>query len=145
MSQPQKYSVYIVVHKGDPVDFQKFRHTALWLVPVDNGSNYYCHVRGSTGDFEYEKRSDYNPTRTRTFAKLINVGETKTSMTSSELTSQVEGTPVNNKDREFNCQTWVDDAVRRMYRAGYLTKEEYEEGTNGMLDATLEAIDEPTP
>lgn len=145
MSQRQKYRVYIAVHRGDPVDFQKFRHTALWFLPVDSGSSHYCHVRGSTGDFSYEKRSDYNPTKTQTFAKLIDVGTTKTSMTSSELTNHVKDTPVKNRDWEFNCHTWVDNAVQRMYRAGYLTKEEYEEGRDAMIDATMEAADEPSP
>ena len=145
MSQRQKHRVYIVVHKGDPLDYQKYRHTAVWVVPADGSAHYYCHVVGKTGDFSYEQRINYNPKGSRTFAKLIDVGETRTLSTTSEFTKFVKGTPVKKDDPEFNCQSWVDDAVSRMYRAGYLTKKEYEEGTDAMLDATMEAGDEPEP
>lgn len=86
--------MYIIVHKGDPLDYQKYRHTAIWLVPAEGDSQYYCHVRGAPGEFEYEKRTDYDPRGSRSFAKLIEVGRTKIDATTNEITGQVKTTPV---------------------------------------------------
>ncbi len=85
MPSKGKYKVYVAVFKGDPVDFSKYRHTGLWFVPEDRATQYYFHVTGFTGMFEFERRKDFDPTTSRTFAKKIKVGKTKLSLSSSEL------------------------------------------------------------
>ncbi|RSL46722.1 hypothetical protein CEP51_015891 [Fusarium floridanum] len=137
-----KYKIYVAVHKGDPVDFSKFRHTGLWCVPEDGSSHYYFHVKGLTGAFAFERRKNFDPTTSRTFAKKVRVGKTRHPLTSSELSRQMESVDVLNYDAEFNCQQWVDFALRTLYHAGYLTGEQYDTGLNGMIDATMEAEDE---
>lgn len=47
-----------------------------------------------------------------------------------------------NRDREFNCQTWVAKVLERLSNQGYLLKENSDVGINGMVDATMEAEDE---
>jgi hypothetical protein len=54
----------------------------------------------------------------------------------------MESVDVLNHDAEFNCQQWVDFALRTLYHAGYLSGEQYDTGLNGMIDATMEAEDE---
>lgn len=54
----------------------------------------------------------------------------------------MEYVAVENGDPEFNCQQWVDYALRTLCHANYLTAEEYDKGVNGMIDATMEAEDE---
>jgi len=136
------YEVFIVVHRGDPMDFQKYRHTGVWFVPVDGGSTYYFHVRGSTGAYEFDMGKDFDPTETKNFAKKIKVGTTRHRLASDDLVRRMEAVPVRNWDNEFNCHAWVDLAVKDMYEAHHLTQEEYEEGLDAMIDATLEAEDE---
>lgn len=142
MPNKTKFKIHIAIHRGDPVDFSKYRHTGIWCVPEDGSSHYYYHVKGLTGEFVFERRKDFDPTTSRTFAKKVEVGKTKHSLTSSELASQMESVPVANNDAEFNCQQWVDYALRTLYHAGFLTEEQYSAGLNEMLDATMEAEDE---
>jgi len=139
MSQQQKYKVYIAVYKGEPVDFQKYRHTGLWFVPEESGSTLFCHVTGSTGDFTFESRTNYNPTSSETLAKTIEVGATQQKLTAAALLGEMQACPVRNDDMEFNCHGWVEAALKRLSLAGYLTNEEYENGFDKMMDATLEA------
>lgn len=70
------YKIYIAVHKGDPVDFLKFRHAGLWCVPEDGSSHYYFHVKGLTGAFAFERRKNFDPTTSMTFAKKVRVSKT---------------------------------------------------------------------
>ncbi|KAH6971037.1 hypothetical protein BKA56DRAFT_635994 [Ilyonectria sp. MPI-CAGE-AT-0026] len=142
MPNTTKYEIYVTVHKGDPIDFSKYRHTGLWFVPEDGSSHYYYHVKGLTGEFSFEWRKDFDPTTSRTFAKKVRVGTTHHSLTSSELTSQMESVDVLNNDPEFDCQQWVELALKALYHAGHLTAAQYETGLSGMIDATMDAKDE---
>ncbi|KAJ4201205.1 hypothetical protein NW767_006857 [Fusarium falciforme] len=137
-----RYKIYIAVYKGDPMDFSKFRCTGLWCVPEDVSSHYYFHVKGLTGAFAFERRKNFDPTTSRTFAKKVRVGKTQHPMSSSELVRQMESVDVLNHDAEFNCQQWVDFALGTLYHAGYLSGGQYDTGLNGMTDATMEAEDE---
>jgi hypothetical protein len=138
------WDVYIAIHKGDPLDYQKYRHTGVWLVPVGgSGSNYYCHIRGTPGEFVYETRTNYDPQSSRTFAKLIGVARTTKEATAAEITDVMRLTPVQNDNWEFNCQIWVETAVKRLYQQGYISEKQYFDGTDAMVEATMEAVDEP--
>ena len=124
------------------MDFQKYRHTGIWFVPVGSGTHYYFHVRGSTGAYEYDMAEDFDPTKTKKFAKKIKVGITRHSLTSDDIIRRMENIPVRNMDNEFNCHGWVDLAVKDLYKAHYLTRDQYEDGIDAMMDVTLEAEDE---
>ncbi|KAK3186280.1 hypothetical protein K4F52_005044 [Lecanicillium sp. MT-2017a] len=142
MPSKRKYTVYVVVFKGDPVDFIKYRHTGLWFVPEDGGTQHYFHVTGLTGQFQFESRKGFDPTKSRTFAKKVKVGKIKLSLTSSEIGNLLESVSVNNYDLEFNCQQWVQDALSILLDAGYINEEQYNNGLDGMTDAIAEAADE---
>jgi hypothetical protein len=49
---------------------------------------------------------------------------------------------VRNYDAEFNCQIWVEAALRRLRDMRLLGSEAYTEGVDGMVDAIAEAEDE---
>lgn len=142
MPSKSKYTIYIVVHKGNPIDFSKYRHTGLWCVPEDGPLYYYFHVTGFTGGFIFERRQDFDPETSKTYAKKITVGKTKHSLTSSELGSLMESVSVANDDPEFSCQHWVDAALTALHYAGYLTAEQCNAGVDKMIDAIMEAEDE---
>jgi hypothetical protein len=142
MSGATRYSVYVSIHKSDPVDFAKFRHVGLWFTPHDGSAHYFFHVTGSTNEFTYERRKNYNPTTTRTFAKLATVGNTTHSMTPSQLTALMASVHVTNHDPEFNCHQWVQYALKKLLDHRYISKEAYDQGLDGMLNAILEAGDD---
>ena len=136
------YTLHIVVFRSEPLDYQKFRHTALWLVPEEeDGPQLFCHVTGLTMEFEFEVRRDYDPQSSAKFEKAILVGTTTQALTESEILGELEDTAIMNDDPEFNCQVWVEQALKKLSGAGYITEQEYEDGVNGMIEATLEAAD----
>lgn len=142
MATETKYQVYVSVHKGDLLDSSKFRHTALWFVPEDDTSHYYYHVTGAKQDFAFERRCNFDPTTSQSFATKVELGQTEQALTASELTRQMESVVVANDNVEFNCQQWVDMALRRLREVGYLTAAQYDTGMNGMIDAIMEAEDD---
>jgi len=50
--------------------------------------------------------------------------------------------PVRNWDAEFNCQIWVEAALRRLRDLRLVSGEDYTRGVDGMVDAISEAEDE---
>ncbi|KZF26913.1 hypothetical protein L228DRAFT_243458 [Xylona heveae TC161] len=134
--------VSIAVYVGTPLDYQKYRHTALCFRPSNREAPMIIHIVGPNMDYQLETRNNYEPTSSRSFAKEVPVGWIRTPMTKAQLAPLIYQTPINNTSREFNCQTWVGDVLRRLVQAGYLTREDCENGIDGMIDATLEAGDE---
>lgn len=142
MSDKREYQVYIVVYTGDPIDFSMYRHTGLWFVPHGGGPQLYFNVQGSTAAYTFEAGRDVDPTKIENYARRVDVGRTSPALAADELAAQMRAVPVRNADPEFNCQGWVEDAVRRLCAAGFLTREEYDDGINGMVDVIAEARDE---
>ncbi|KAM0666491.1 hypothetical protein MY8738_005656 [Beauveria namnaoensis] len=142
MSTKRKYDVYVAVFHGTPVDFCKYRHTGLWYEPEDDGTTFYAHVTGLEGEFRFQERWNYDPEGSRSFAKKVRVGTTKRPLTDSELVALSESVSVDNDNPEFNCQQWVQYALLVLYENGLITEKEYNDGVNGMIDATMEAKDE---
>lgn len=50
--------------------------------------------------------------------------------------------PIDNRDREFNCQVWVEAALKSLTASNMLSSEMYERGLDEMVDAIAEAKDE---
>ncbi|OAA36781.1 hypothetical protein BBO_08060 [Beauveria brongniartii RCEF 3172] len=142
MATKRKYDVYVAVFVGTPLDFCKYRHVGLWYEPEDNDALFYAHVTGVEGEFKIEKRWNYDPAGSRTFAKKVKVGTTKRSLTHSELVALSESVSVDNDNPEFNCQHWVEHGLLVLLEKGLITEKEYNDGLNGMIDATMEAEDE---
>lgn len=133
--------VRVVVFKGSPLDYQKYRHTALWFQIGDESIT--AHVIGSRGAFEFEVKDNYNPVKSLRFAKYVDVGWLRATMTKAQLVALVSQTPPDNRDSEFNCQTWVGQVLSRLKDQGMISQEEAFTGLDGMVQATLEAEDDP--
>lgn len=136
--------ISVIVSKGSSVDWQEYRHTALWLEFPDLSPSMLVHVVGSLGLFKYNFRELAKPEESKYFAKLIVAGTLTSAITQREVLDTLGSVPIANDDLEFNCQTWVELALRTLRDKGTLSKESYEQGFNGMIDATLEAKD-PRP
>ncbi|KAK5989199.1 hypothetical protein PT974_10699 [Cladobotryum mycophilum] len=139
-----KYNVHIIVYKGDPLDYQKFRHTGIWFTPVLDGAHYFFHIIETDQGYLFETRPNFDPTKSRTFAEKVDVGETRISLAPSELMRTMQRVPIENDNPEFNCHLWVDRATTAMVDRGYLTRQQCDDGLDEMMEITLKATDEPT-
>jgi hypothetical protein len=92
--------------------------------------------------FEFEARRNYDPTRSQSFAAIVNVGSIIGHMTEGQLEQAMREVPVKNHDMEFNCQQWVEGALEKLKDGGHLSQVEYKKGVDGMVDALMEATDE---
>lgn len=160
-----RYTVHVSVYRGDPVDFAQYRHTGLFCVPVvvadpaaapaqsasppppaaspaPPGATWY-NVDGLTGHFAYGAAPGFDPRSDAKFARMVDVGATAApGLPEGWLDALMEAVPVANDDPEFNCQQWVEGALRALRDAGVLSEDQYALGVNGMVDATMEAEDE---
>lgn len=141
MSTKRKYHVSVAVQKSTP-DYFKYRHVGLWFQPEDESTHYYFHVHGFQGNYQYEKRKNFDPTSTRSFAKKVIVAKTRHSLTSSDLARLMESVEVANSNPEFNCQMWVSAALKTLAERRFLTSDQSERGESDMVDACMEAEDE---
>ncbi|KAH7412156.1 hypothetical protein DE146DRAFT_628146 [Phaeosphaeria sp. MPI-PUGE-AT-0046c] len=133
----------VVIYIGQPLDYQKYRHTALCLRPNNGGTCMIIHTIGPNKRYVLETKDNYDPTTSRRFAKEASVATLKTPMSKSQLASIIYQTPIDNSSIEFNCQTWVGDALQRLATAGYITQDECDSGIDKMVDAVVEAKHEP--
>ncbi|KAI7364197.1 hypothetical protein KC354_g5885 [Hortaea werneckii] len=143
MPAESKVHISVVVYRGEPLDYPHYRHTALWIRFRDDESfPYLAHIVGSPRDYKFETRQSEDPTRSLLFARLISVGWLSATWTPSVLEQLFPSIPINNRDIEFNCQTWVERALKLLRDSAALTPAEYDLGVNGMVDAIAEAEDE---
>lgn len=131
----------IIVYKGDPLDYSQFRHTALWLRFADRSPSLVVHVVGPPGELTFESRQSSQPWETQRYAKTVEVGYLRVAATSAQTVAALQRVPMNNRDRDFNCQTWVEHALKMLKDVGYLSEESYDQGVEGMVNAIAEAED----
>ncbi|KAF2245136.1 hypothetical protein BU26DRAFT_433955, partial [Trematosphaeria pertusa] len=133
----------IIIYVGEPLDYQKYRHTALCLRPSDGAASIIIHIIGPNMAYQLKTRDNYNSTTSRKFAKEVLVRTLTTPITKAQLVALIYQTPVNNLSREFNCQTWVGDVLQNLAKAGYVTRGACDSSINAMVDAIIEAKEEP--
>lgn len=134
--------VTIAVYKGDPVDYQKYRHTALYFQFQDGSKPLLIHAVGPPGMLSVQMRENYVPSQSATFAKEVAIGWLQVTLTRPQLISFVLDSEPDNGDREYNCHSWIEVIIRRMRDAGYILPNTYSASLDGMMAATLEATDE---
>lgn len=134
--------LYIVVFKGDPVDLQKTRHTALFISEDDQRYGDLLHVTGAAGTFGFERRQQVDPAGSRTFIKKIAVGPLTNGPTKQQLISRITATPINNSTRSWNCQNWVGDALVRVVQGNWISSKSKSDAISAMADVIIEAEDE---
>jgi|SRR5271155_6051877 len=130
----------IIVYRGDPVDLQKTRHTALFVTFADN-STVLIHVAGAAGFFSIEQMPQAQPRNSNNFEKDIPVATIK-GKTKAQVQSTIAATPANNSTHDWDCQKWVGDALTRLSNLGWITSQAKSDGISKMVDVLLEAKDE---
>ncbi|KXT00466.1 hypothetical protein AC578_1941 [Pseudocercospora eumusae] len=136
--------INIIVYKGSPLDYTQYRHTALWLRFADGSPSLLAHIIGPLGGFIFEWKQSSKPWETQRYAKTVDVGCLTVAATPTQTVQALQSTPIKNRDREFNCQTWVENALKRLKDAGFLSEEAYSKGVDGMVEAIAEAEAEDT-
>jgi len=101
------------------------------------------YIVGPNMEYRLETRDNYDPRRSRSIAKEIAVATLRTPMTKAQVAYLIYKTPIDNSSQEFNCQTWVGEALQRLATAGYITQDDCDNGIDGMVKATMEAQEEP--
>ncbi|CAI7644862.1 unnamed protein product [Penicillium glandicola] len=122
---------FILVFRGDPLDYTKFRHAALHF-EFPNGTTCAMHVEGAPGIFEFVPLDNYYPEKSRSLVKKIPVVELPDWVDEVSFKGLISRTPVNNGELDWNCQNWVGDALARMRALAI----------GLMIDVCLEAQDE---
>ena len=119
----------ILVHKGDPLDYQMYRHTALCFHSNKNDSpSVIAEVVGPIGEFQFETKELACLHESPGLAKEVDVGGLTKSTTAEFIVEILKTVPIENLDPEFNCQVWVEKALRTLRDLEYLSGEDYEKG-----------------
>ncbi|KAI9674494.1 MAG: hypothetical protein M1817_001832 [Caeruleum heppii] len=154
------YSLSILIFRGEPLDLRSTRHSALYLSndqSVTKGSASACptalppcppgdalilHVTGGHGFFALQENSDIDPRRNEDFHCEIPVFSFPASGLkfdlAREVTDVIKRTPINNKERDWNCQTWVAEALGRCAEMGLITREGVDAAVDQMVDVLME-------
>ena len=137
-----RVSASIIVFKSEPVDYQKYRHTALFFEFEDGQPAVYIHATGTQRDFSVEQREGYNPRSSRQYVKQVEVGWLGVAMTRAHLISCAWKIGPDNESYEYNCHSWVQEVLSSFQRLGYLSLATYKAALDGMIEGTLEAADD---
>lgn len=161
-----KYPLFIVVFSGDPIDLMEYRHTLLYLAGYDatteessspplykpdvgskellqpeNSSAYgtVYQVSGAHGFFTYEKTSTSEEEFSLTPGLLRQISVSSLTLhQAGELDHVCEVTPVNNRERGWNCQSWIGDVLQRAVEGGVLRKHDVDGAVEALADCLLE-------
>jgi len=134
--------LYIIVYKGDPVDLQSTRHTALFISENNQATGDLLDLGGAAGFFAFERVENTNPTQGRTFVKKIPVGPILKGPTKQQLTTKIAATPINNTTRSWNCHTWIGDALGRVVAENWISSQTKSSAISSMAGVIVEAADE---
>ena len=133
-------SLSIIVYKGSPIDASKYRHTALFLEFPDT-TTLLLHVTGASGFFQAEVKSDEDPSKSKKFVQKILVGEIQ-KHEKVGIESTIISTPVNNSDCSWNCQNWIDDALKKLSDRQWITSDAHSKAIDAMAEVIVEAPDD---
>jgi hypothetical protein len=139
---PTPASISILVFKGEPLDYQRYRHTSLHISFTDDQDPFVAHAVGPPGEYEFQIRKPYDSTESQGIVRTVRVDNSLVSVGRAQLINVLRAVPVRNRDAEFNCQIWVEAALRRLRDLRLLSSEAYTEGVDGMVDVIAEAEDE---
>ncbi|KAL1586615.1 hypothetical protein WHR41_04564 [Cladosporium halotolerans] len=132
----------VVIEKGIPLDYQKYRHTSLYFEFANLEPSATIQVIGPKKQYIFECKDDHDPTQNRSLAKIVALGSLAVETNRARLIQILQTVPIRNRDWDFDCQQWVEAALSRLKELGMLTSEAYTKGLDGMVDAISEAQDE---
>lgn len=134
--------ISVTIYVGDPIDYPRYRHTSLYLEFANQEPSALVHVVGPIGEFEFTVQDGYDPSQDSSLARKVDLGRLSVEDSRPNVIRFLRAVPIHNWGREFNCQSWVELALKRLTMSGMLSSEWYERGVDEMVDAISEARDE---
>lgn len=134
--------ISVAVFEGEPMDYQKYRHTSLFFEFANREPSFLAHVVGPPEEYEFQTRDGYDPSQSQSIAKVVEVGTSLVEVRRAQMVEILRTIPVKIWDLEFNCQMWVETALKRLSELRMLSEDAYAKGVDGMVDAIAEAADE---
>ncbi|AEO71898.1 uncharacterized protein THITE_2124771 [Thermothielavioides terrestris NRRL 8126] len=136
----------VIVFSGDPLDLPETRHTGLYIEHLNEDGSIigrnFLHVTGSAGIFQREESIERNPTGSELFTGSVHVATiVATGSSDRRLRNAIWATPVNNAEYDWNCQSWVGDALTSCVNAGLISTEQRDMAIDGMAELILQATD----
>ncbi|OQO13752.1 hypothetical protein B0A48_01982 [Cryoendolithus antarcticus] len=95
--------ISIILHKGTPLDYPQYRHTALWLQSSDGSPARLAEIAGAHGFFEYEHADHADPSLNQDCVRLIDVGDLSRLSTRVSIVQALSRVLVDHDDREYDC------------------------------------------
>ncbi|KAJ5288844.1 hypothetical protein N7478_001874 [Penicillium angulare] len=163
---PTKLSILVFV--ASPLDYARYRHTALYIefdeeihkeniittgttsanasLAINEESTHIktaiMEVVGEPGFFTFSERLNWELPTSTNIAHVIPVATIDSS--GLDMREIISKTRISNGDAEtdWNSQNWVGDVLDRLVSAGLLDVEKKERGVDDMIEAVLEAADE---
>ncbi|KAJ0415048.1 hypothetical protein BJY00DRAFT_269486 [Aspergillus carlsbadensis] len=135
--------MFILIYKGEPLDYTEYRHTALYF-HFASSTRAILHIIGCPGLFRYTHNVNVDPSSLGDLVKVVPVTEIPTSIGEDSICETVSRTPIRNgrMDLDWNCQNWVGDALKRLVDRGWITGDQRGMAIDRMADACLEAGDD---
>ncbi|KAI0386730.1 hypothetical protein F5Y04DRAFT_275180 [Hypomontagnella monticulosa] len=130
-------TLWILIFRGHPHDIQSTRVTELYIVFDDNESkNLTIRIQGQHPNFSVDEVWNQAAPRTRPhFFRRLAVATVETSSElDMSLRDAILGTPVNNIEPDWTCQSWVGDVLTTLQDARLITVEEGDNALNGMVN-----------
>ncbi|KAJ5930434.1 hypothetical protein N7466_005927 [Penicillium verhagenii] len=156
----------ILVFVASPLDYARYRHTALYF-EFDSPETQYANAKnqhtqpepqekdyikssmmeviGSPGFMSFFERKNWGvPVSSANLARVVPVSRLPDTIPISRLRSTVSETSIldGDGDTDWNSQNWVGDALSRLVTCGYLDAGARDRGLDAMVDAVMEAEDE---
>lgn len=97
---------------------------------------------GPIGEVEFTVQDGYDPAQESSLARKVDLGRLSVEESRPNIIQFLRAVQIHNWDREFNCQSWVELALKRLMMSNMLSSELYERGVDEMVDAISEARDE---
>ncbi|KKK26881.1 hypothetical protein ARAM_001224 [Aspergillus rambellii] len=135
--------LFILIYKGEPLDYTEYRHTALYF-QFASQSRSIMHIIGCQGLFQFSNNVNCDPSTLGNLVQVVPVTDIPTSIGEDSIRETVSRTPIRNGrlDLDWNCQNWVGDALNRLVHRGWITVEQRADAIDKMADACLEAHDD---
>ncbi|KAL2160655.1 hypothetical protein VTH06DRAFT_1343 [Thermothelomyces fergusii] len=150
--QPATQKLSIIIYKGTPYDSYDRRHTALFIEYLDPSGDPLgtdlIDIHGIVTRWTLRHTEDRDPTGSMSYGGSVPVKEWEVDVDeagrfSRRLRDDIINTRIDNDDLEFNCHKWLENAMRRLRFAGWLTKPEEEKSLSDAFDLILEAPEQP--
>lgn len=140
---PTTVTAYIYIYKGSwGIDWSEKRHTLLSFSFTNGAKTVVVHAAGSKRDYRAESIDGYKAAESDNVVGFAELGALQAQISKKELVKFMLETKVDNEADDWNCQSWVGDAMERMLKAGWITNRIYHNGLDQMADVILEAKDE---